>query len=73
MNKVLVVVKRGMVEVIQKYGSVDVQVIDLDAVDDGIDDSWNEKTISEFKDWAKELPHNEVELVVDRLTRSVER
>ena len=54
MSKVVIVIKQGIPEIIQN-GTVDVEVIDLDNIKDGYDDSWDATKLDEFKNWAKRL------------------
>ena len=60
MSKVVVVIRQGISEIIQN-GAVEVEVIDLDSIRDGYDDSWDATKIAHFKNWAKGLPKEEID------------
>ena len=66
MSKVVVVIKQGIPEIIQN-GTVEVEVIDLDNIKDGYDDSWDSTKVDEFKNWAKGLPKEEIDDLVKHL------
>jgi hypothetical protein len=68
MAKVVVVIKQGIPEIIQN-GAVEVEVIDLDNIKDGYDDSWDSNKIDEFKNWAKGLPKDEIDDLVKELKK----
>lgn len=66
MSKVVIVIKQGIPEIIQN-GAVEVEVIDLDNIKDGYDDSWDATKIAHFKNWAKGLPKEEIDDLVKEL------
>ena len=68
MAKVVVVIKQGIPEIIQNGTAVDVEVIDLDNIEAGYDYSWDSTKIAHFKNWAKGLPKDEIENLVEHLT-----
>ena len=68
MSKVVIVIKQGIPEIIQN-GTVDVEVIDLDNIKDGYDDSWDATKLDEFKNWAKRLPKDEIDDLVKELKK----
>ena len=68
MSKVVIVIKQGIPEIIQNGTAVDVEVIDLDNIKDGYDDSWDATKIAHFKNWAKGLPKDKIENLVEHLT-----
>ena len=70
MSKVVIVIKQGIPEIIQN-GAVEVEVIDLDNIEAGYDDSWDSTKVDEFKNWAKGLPKDEIDDLVEHLTRIV--
>ena len=68
MSKVVIVIKQGIPEIIQN-GTVDVEVIELDNIKDGYDDSWDATKLDEFKNWAKRLPKDEIDDLVKELKK----
>ena len=68
MSKVVVVIKQGIPEIIQN-GTLDVEVIDLDNIESGYDDSWDATKVAHFKNWAKGLPKEEIDDLVKELKK----
>jgi hypothetical protein len=68
MSKVVVVIRQGIPEIIQN-GTVDVEVIDLDNIESGYDNSWDSTKIAHFKNWAKGFPKDEINDLVRELKK----